>query len=108
MSVWRHKYLPFASVRRVVAAGGIALVLLLTTLSASPDLHRLFHGDVDTGTDDGCAVVQFSHGVSPVVDTATLAATPMVWHRAHPASVDEIFLASPRFLHQPERGPPAS
>ncbi|MDB6127832.1 MAG: hypothetical protein JWM35_1728 [Verrucomicrobia bacterium] len=107
MSAWHRKIFPIELARRAIAATSIALVLLLTALSASPDLHRLFHDHADGGVDDGCAVVLFSHGVSAVADTAILAATPMVWHRAERATVAEIFLATPRFLHQPERGPPA-
>ena len=83
------------------------MVLLLTLLAASPDLHRLFHDHDDSAAEDGCAVVLFSHGVSAVADTAILASVPMDWHRAHRTAVAEIFLSTPRYLHQPERGPPA-
>lgn len=107
MSVVQRKFLVDTS-RRLVAAGSIALVLLLTALTASPELHRLFHGHDEVGTDDGCAVVQFAHGVSVAPDTALVAATPAVWQVLGRSEIAEILLTSPRYLHQPERGPPAS
>ncbi len=96
------------ALRRLVAAGGIALVLLLAALTSSPELHRLFHGPDEQASDDGCAVVQFSHGVSAAVDTAVVALRPVEWQAAARTAALEIFVASPRFLHLPERGPPLS
>ncbi|MDB6126769.1 MAG: hypothetical protein JWM35_665 [Verrucomicrobia bacterium] len=107
MSVVRRKLL-VAIFRRFVAVGGIGLVLLLTALTASPELHHWFHGQDDAGADDGCAVVQFAQGVSVAVDQIAVVSTPAVWHFAHRLVSDEILLASPRYLHQPERGPPVS
>jgi hypothetical protein len=97
---------PIETARRLFAAGGIALVLLLSALTASPELHRLFHGHDHSGTEDGCAVVQFAHGVSVTPDTALVAATPALWRVLGRPEISEIFLTSPRSLHPPERGPP--
>lgn len=94
--------------RRLLAAGSIALVLLLSVLTAHPELHRLIHGDTDASHDDGCAVVLFAHGVSAPLDTAILASTPVEWAVLSRPETAEIFLTSPRYLHQPERGPPVS
>ena len=94
--------------RRLLAAGAIALVLLLSVLASNPELHRFIHGDTDTGHEDGCAVVLFAHGVSTPFDTAVLAATPAAWATLSRPETAEIFLTSPRYLHQPERGPPVS
>ena len=106
MPALRRHLLLTETARRLVAAGGIALVLLLSALTASPELHQLFHGHVDASTEDGCAVVQFAHGVSVTPDTALVAATPLLWREFARPEVAEIFLTSPRSLHPPERGPP--
>jgi hypothetical protein len=108
MSTLRRHWLFAETPRRLLAMVGIALVLLLSVLAVNPELHRFIHGDADTDHEDGCAVVLFAHGVSTPFDSAVLAATPVEWiARSRPESV-EIFLTSPRYLHQPERGPPAS
>ena len=92
----------------MLAAGGIALVLLLSVLTSNPELHRFIHGDSEAGHEDGCAVVLFAHGVSAPFDTAVLAATAAAWATLSRPETAEIFLTSPRYLHQPERGPPVS
>ncbi len=94
--------------RRLLAAGSIALVLLLSVLAANPGLHRLIHHDADAGHEDGCAVVLFAHGVSVPFDSALLSAMPAIWRAVNRPQTVEIFLTSPRYLHQPERGPPVS
>ena len=106
MPTLRRLLLQAEAPRRLLAAGSIALVLLLSLLAAHPELHRVFHFGTDAGMEDGCAVVLFSHGVSVALDTAVLAATPALWRTLERPEVAEIFLASPRFLHPPERGPP--
>jgi hypothetical protein len=106
MSFQRRHLLLTETTRRLVAVGGIALVLLLSALTASPELHRLVHGHQDAVTEDGCAVVQFAYGVSVTPDTALLDATPLPWREFARPEVAEIFLTSPRSLHPPERGPP--
>jgi hypothetical protein len=106
MSALRRHLLLTETARRLVAVGGIALVLLLSALTASPDLHRLVHDHHDAGTEDGCAVVQFAHGASVTPDTALVDATPLLWCEFARPDVSEIFLTSPRSLHPPERGPP--
>lgn len=95
--------------RRLIAAGGVALVLLLSVLAVSPELHERFHHHCDhDGNEDACAVVLYTHGVSAPFDTAVLAATPVEWHALGRATTAEIFLTSPRYLHLPGRGPPVS
>ena len=108
MSTLRRHWLFAETPRRLLAAGGIALVLLLSVLAVNPELHRFIHGDHDAGDEDGCAVVLFAHGVSTPFDSALLAATPAEWIALSRPETVEIFLASPRYLHQPERGPPVS
>ncbi len=93
--------------RRLYAAGGIALVFGLTVFAASPALHDLLHAATETAHDDACPVVLFAHGVD-VPSAAITAPLPPVAHAvAAPAVAREIFVAPPRYLRQPERGPPA-
>lgn len=94
--------------RRLLAAGSIALVLLLSVLATDAGLHRRIHGQADADHEDGCAVVLFAHGTSVPFDSAVLAATPGPWLAVDRPESAEIFLTSPRYLHQPERGPPVS
>ena len=108
MSVLRRHLSLAEGPRRLLAAGGIALVLLLAVLAANPELHRLIHSGADTGQEDNCAVVLFAHGVSAPFDTAMVAATPAIWLALVHSETVEIFLTSPRYQHQPERGPPVS
>jgi hypothetical protein len=110
MSLLHRRRLFAETPRRLLAAGGIALVLLLSVLAVNPELHRWIHGaaDADHDHEDGCAVVLFAHGVSAPFDSAVLVATPAEWIvLGRPAAV-EIFLTSPRYLLRPERGPPVS
>jgi hypothetical protein len=108
MSALRRSLLLAETPRRLLAAGGIALVLLLSVLAVSPELHHFFHGDHDDGHEDGCAVVLFAHGVSTTVDTAILASTPVERRELVRLPAAEILLTSSRYLHPPERGPPVS
>jgi hypothetical protein len=86
----------------------MALVLALTVFAASPKLHDLLHDE--DGCNDGstCAVVLFAHGVS--VPVALQAERPMIaaWHETIHETPERIFLAPPRYLRQPERGPPVN
>ena len=83
-------------------------MLLLLTLAASPDLHEKFHGAGNAGNEDNCAVTLFANGVS-LASTATLVPLPVVAWSEKPASeVSEVFVATPRYLRQPEHGPPVS
>jgi hypothetical protein len=122
--------------RRLGAAAGAVLVLALTVFSASPVAHRWLHAaaaptadarchhhhDHDgapsarpdtplpaTDLDDHtCAVVLFAGGVD--LPVAPFALTPPSLAPAGVSSVAaaELHLLSPRYLRQPERGPPAS
>jgi hypothetical protein len=88
---------------------GVGLVLLLTILAASPELHERFHGaDQHTEEEDGCAVELFASGVSLSVCSATVPSPSTGWREESLPFVREIFLAIPRYLRQPERGPPVS
>ncbi|HVU32805.1 MAG TPA: hypothetical protein VHE61_05185 [Opitutaceae bacterium] len=90
---------------RLTAGLSIALVLTLTVLAASPALHAKLHGGT-LRPDDHCPVAVFAAGVS--VPIAAQVAPPAVAMLAGPRALtaEEIFLSSPRYLRQPERGPP--
>ncbi len=96
---------PSSLLRRLFAAGAAALVLFLALASASPDLHAWMHdGTVDS--DDHCAITQFSAGVTPNAPPLVVAAPPVAETEIVALTQPELFLTSPRYLRQPERGPP--
>lgn len=101
-----HPLPHISALRRFLAGSSAALVLLLGVLAACPNLHNLLHHDSDQES-HGCAVVLFAGGVTPAVATAVVTAPDLAWHGRPAIAVDELFLASPRWLRHPERGPPA-
>jgi len=92
--------------RRVFAAGSAALVFALTVFAASPIAHQWLHVNDAAQADDDCAVVLFAGGVSLPVGPVHIAPPVEVTAAVSPATAAEIFLVSPRYLHQPECGPP--
>jgi hypothetical protein len=92
--------------RRLLAAGGAALVLALTVFAASPELHGLLHTDDGASHEEACAVTLFASGVSVPLTTIAVVAPEAAWPEPAPAAAEEIFVSSPRYLRQPERGPP--
>jgi hypothetical protein len=91
--------------RRLLAAGSVALVLALAVLASCPELHHWLHGDSEQDS-HACAVMLYASGLTLTAGAAGLAAPAVVWHERPAVAVAEIFLASPRYLRQPERGPP--
>jgi hypothetical protein len=81
-------------------------VFALGLFAASPSLHEQLHDGLPMGADHQCAIVSFANGVS--VPLGMESVSPPVQHRLEyrTASAIEIKLESPRFLLQPERGPP--
>jgi hypothetical protein len=94
--------------RRVLATGCAAVIFALGLFAASPTLHEQLHHKADASSDDGCAVVLFAGGVS--MPLAVMATPPpsAEWSEPVYAVSTEIFLDSPRYLLQPERGPPVA
>jgi hypothetical protein len=92
--------------RRLLAGGSAVLVFALSLFAASPALHDWLHHGSDA-TDDGCAVVLFASGVSLPLDTPVVAPPVAIAQVESRQVAREIFVASPRYLRQPERGPPA-
>ncbi len=94
--------------RRIVAAGGAALVLALSVFAASPVAHNWLHADSDHATrEHGCAVVLFADGVSLPLDPMAVPLPIEATRELSPSTAAEVFLISPRYLRQPERGPPS-
>jgi hypothetical protein len=96
--------------RRFLAAGCAALVLALTVFAASPAAHDWLHVDADgsqSSGDDACAVALFSSGVALPVGPIAVP-LPLEWQNTGaPGFAQTVCLISPRYLRQPERGPPA-
>jgi len=114
------------ALRRLLAAGCAGLVLLLGLMAVNPALHDLAHR---IATDDKpacahhehghatppadqttnghvCAVTLFAHGLDLTIPVVAPVATPVAWHDLIFPAVEETLLTAPRYLHQPERGPP--
>jgi hypothetical protein len=94
--------------RRGVAAGSAALIFALGLFAASPSLHQHLHDGADWATNDHCAVALFASGVS--LSVAVTAPLPPVneWREPRPERSVELYLDSPHYRFQPERGPPVA
>jgi len=111
MSAARQPTAPRDRLRRILAASCAALVLALTLFAASPVAHAWLHSDDSDhaghpAAADNCAVVIFANGVAPDLGQLALGAPVAVPRAVSPATADDVFLVSPRYLRQPERGPP--
>lgn len=105
-----RRILPPALFRRLLAAGGMALVLALTVFAVSPVAHARLHDHDhahDTPDDDRCAIVLFADGVTPAVAPLDVVPPAAAVRDLTPMIGQEILLVAPRYLRQPERGPPA-
>ena len=85
----------------------MAIVLALVVLTASPALHHWLHDQGSTPGDDVCAVELFGNGVSMPLDRIEAGAPTLEPHTPSATTVAELWIVSPRYLRQPERGPPA-
>ena len=89
------------------------LVLALTVFAASPVAHDWLHHD-DAAThapetaEDTCAVVLFAAGVCEAPDRVEVLEPGTVAQAITPATAADVYLVSPRYFRQPERGPPLS
>lgn len=112
---------PLTTPSRVLAGVLAWLVFGLSLVSFSPEAHAFLHRAVEATAEDchhvhsepiespehGCAVVWFACGVE--LPSASYFPTPAVTvapapERERPA----LLLAPPRYLRQPERGPPSA
>jgi hypothetical protein len=99
---------PAALLRRVGAAMGIAVLLLLSVSAASPVVHHWLHADTGADSSDNCAVVLFASGVTLAAAAIAFALPALRWVEMRVEAAAVLFVVSPRYLRQPERGPPAS
>ena len=61
---------------RLLAVGAVALVLLLTVLAASPELHARLHGNAGEA-DHECVITLYQHGLEAAAVGVALVAA--VW-----------------------------
>jgi hypothetical protein len=92
--------------RRLVAAGGVALVLALTVLSVCPTLHAWLHGEKQLDPNDDCAVVLFAHGLTPALAAVVLLGLLLPPRRETLRIPEVLFLVAPSFDLPPGCGPP--
>jgi hypothetical protein len=90
---------------RLIAVGGIALVLLLTVLAVSPRLHAWLHGQTGEA-DHECAVTLFQQGVMPTAVGIILAAAVLLFLSRIAALPAELHLVPPPNWLHPGRAPP--
>ena len=110
----------YPSLARALAALGVILVLILSVLAASPDLHERVHGldparppsspAVPSGQvadqEDGCIVALFSQGVVlPLALFLLVLFARTRFPRAFRAR-DRVVPGTPRYLRLPTQAPP--
>jgi hypothetical protein len=110
---------------RLTALLAIALVMALTVLASSPELHERLHGhhagaagaSHDEGVpaqapkadqDDGCVVTLFAQGVVLALAIVALAFTGVTLRARVFAVFDRIIPEAPRYLHLPTQAPPSA
>jgi hypothetical protein len=116
-----HRRLPFLT--QATASFAAILVLVLTVLAASPELHERLHGHGPESAgathhsgarpaqglpddDDGCVVTLFAQGVVLPLAILALAFAGHVLRLIDSGADDRFFAASPRFLLLPSQAPP--
>jgi hypothetical protein len=92
----------------MLAAVCAALIFVLGLFAASPVLHGQLHHDTTSSTKDDCAIVLFANGISVPLTVIALPPPSPEWCEQIQFSLTEVCLDSPRYLLQPERGPPAA
>jgi hypothetical protein len=109
---------------RAAASLAVALVLALTVLAASPDLHERLHGNGpgvagtshhDAGRsdggraaddEDGCVVTLFAQGIVLALALLVLALAGRTLRLPAFGPGDRVSPAAPRYLRLPTQAPP--
>jgi hypothetical protein len=108
---------------RSTASLAVVLVLVLSVLASSPELHERLHGhqaaaaaahhgggvaDNAKGddSDDGCIVTLFAQGVVLALSILALAFTGQTLRLGDFSLADRIVPESPPYLHLPTQAPP--
>lgn len=100
------------ALRRIVAAGSAALVLALAVFAVSPNAHAWIHEEdghehaTEQAGNDSCAIVLFAGGVSLPLEFGPIRAPAGELPAASRTEPAELLPNPPRYLRQPERGPP--
>ncbi|MFT3867723.1 MAG: hypothetical protein QM715_04400 [Nibricoccus sp.] len=99
-----HSLLTKELFKQALASVAVALVLLLTFLSASPQAHEWLH--VDAGqTEHECAITLFSHATEAPLVAVLLAV--VIWRReSFVCKASVVFVSLPDFRLLPGRAPP--
>ena len=106
VSLWFQRRLGFGPwFRRLLAAGNIAAVLLLTILTVSPEAHERLHADAGAADHD-CAVTLYEHGLTGGLDILVVMAPAAKPCAGVHLQNSVLFLARRRRLLPPECGPP--
>jgi hypothetical protein len=104
---------------RTTALLGILMVLALTVLAASPDLHERLHAheaavpgaaahpDAAADDDGGCVVTLFAQGIIAALLFLSLAFTGQRVRFLSFAGFDRVLPAAPPYLFLPTQAPPA-
>lgn len=92
--------------RRLLALCCAGLVFGLGLFAASPILHEQLHHNTHSSSDDGCAIVMFASGVSVPLAVTAMPPPSAEWREQPFVRSTEIHLDSPRYLLQPQCGPP--
>jgi hypothetical protein len=95
-------------VRRLTAMLALGAMLTLILASGSPIVHDCLHANSGDDADHQCAVVLFASGVTLAPGATELSREEICCRTRPVVALEEIFLVSPRYLRQPERGPPVS
>lgn len=88
--------------------GCAALILVLGIFAAGPALHKQLHDVTHTTAHDVCAACLFANGIVTAVPVVAGPPLSAEWQGRTGVTAREIFLDSPRYLLQPERGPPVA
>jgi hypothetical protein len=92
--------------RRILAGGCVALIVALAAFGANPRWHERLHPGQPLGEGDGCAIVLFAAGVALTLALTVMVPVLVEWPELPAVTQRKIFLLPPRYLRQPERGPP--
>jgi hypothetical protein len=108
---------------RLTAGLAIVLVMALTVLASSPELHERLHGHNAVAAtvshqdgipadgpkadhDDGCIVTLFAQGVVLALALVALAFTGQTLRLQGFVVFDRVIPEAPRYLHLPTQAPP--
>jgi hypothetical protein len=105
--------------QRLAALAGVALVLWLSVLAVSPELHEWLHGDAHaaehTGhdhaapvgdADHACAVTLFAHGVEALLIVLLLVLARSLARSTGLRAADWLIAARPPYWLVPSHAPP--